>query len=502
MRGLPPLQVSIGQLACAAVLDRAVRARAAARRAPVGRSRSLAVAALGALGSGIAYLLYFALIASAGASRAILVTYLVPAFALVYGARLPRRGGHGLGARRPGAHPRRAPPLATGARSRRAGSRGRGEPLLAAAPPARRRSGARRTSSSRSPSRAASSRRRSCAARALIAAARAVRVPRRHDRGGVARSRELRASWRAVRPCSARRERASRSGSSPGARSTSTRASRRSRRRRCRSSRSCSACASCRTSRSARAGGRRLRRARRRRRPGRRSPGGRLVGGRRHACRRALVALLRLGGTSSASAASGRRPGPVLATGPMLAGGRDARCRSRSSSCPRATPDGDALLSLLALALLGTALAQLLLYRADRLFGGRRREPRHLPDARLRARLRRASSSTSRSRLAALGGLALILAGRRARIGRAEARAPRRPRLRPDAGERLRSGAPSDDVAVPRRPLPARGRRAVPRRRRGRRSERRSPRRSSARSAEPDAYGVLVLEVDGARSAR
>ena len=48
----------------------------------------LAVVALGALGSGIAYLLYFALIASAGASRAILVTYLVPAFALGYGALL------------------------------------------------------------------------------------------------------------------------------------------------------------------------------------------------------------------------------------------------------------------------------------------------------------------------------------------------------------------------------------------------------------------------------
>ena len=46
----------------------------------------LAVVALGVLGSGIAYLLYFAIIASAGASRAILVTYLVPAFALVYGA--------------------------------------------------------------------------------------------------------------------------------------------------------------------------------------------------------------------------------------------------------------------------------------------------------------------------------------------------------------------------------------------------------------------------------
>jgi len=85
VRGIPPLQVSLGQLACAAVL-----------MAPFGLAQLpgtmppakvwFAVIALGTLGSGIAYLLYFAIIASAGASRAILVTYLVPAFALVYGA--------------------------------------------------------------------------------------------------------------------------------------------------------------------------------------------------------------------------------------------------------------------------------------------------------------------------------------------------------------------------------------------------------------------------------
>ena len=46
----------------------------------------LAVVALGVLGSALAYVVYFALIAQAGASRAILVTYLVPAFALLYGA--------------------------------------------------------------------------------------------------------------------------------------------------------------------------------------------------------------------------------------------------------------------------------------------------------------------------------------------------------------------------------------------------------------------------------
>jgi drug/metabolite transporter (DMT)-like permease len=42
--------------------------------------------ALGALGLSVAYLLYFAIIAGAGASYAVLVTYLVPAMALAYGA--------------------------------------------------------------------------------------------------------------------------------------------------------------------------------------------------------------------------------------------------------------------------------------------------------------------------------------------------------------------------------------------------------------------------------
>src|SRR6266545_3856092 len=44
------------------------------------------VVALGSLGLSVAYLLYFALIARAGASYAVLVTYLVPALALGYGA--------------------------------------------------------------------------------------------------------------------------------------------------------------------------------------------------------------------------------------------------------------------------------------------------------------------------------------------------------------------------------------------------------------------------------
>jgi drug/metabolite transporter (DMT)-like permease len=44
--------------------------------------------ALGVLGTGVAYVLYYALLAGAGASRSILITYLVPALALGYGAIL------------------------------------------------------------------------------------------------------------------------------------------------------------------------------------------------------------------------------------------------------------------------------------------------------------------------------------------------------------------------------------------------------------------------------
>ena len=85
VKGIPPLQVSIGQLGCAAVMLAPVALTQLPSSSPPAKTW-LAVLALGVLGSGIAYLLYFAIIASAGASRAILVTYLVPTFALVYGA--------------------------------------------------------------------------------------------------------------------------------------------------------------------------------------------------------------------------------------------------------------------------------------------------------------------------------------------------------------------------------------------------------------------------------
>jgi drug/metabolite transporter (DMT)-like permease len=64
-------------------------------------------------------------------------------------------------------------------------------------------------------------------------------------------------------------------------------------------------------------------------------------------------------------------PGPVLATGSMLAAGLVLAVPG-AVQLPSSVPDVDAVLSLLALTVLGTAVAQLLLYRALRLFGGRR----------------------------------------------------------------------------------------------------------------------------------
>jgi drug/metabolite transporter (DMT)-like permease len=84
LHGLAPLQAAIGQLTAAAVLIAPAALLQLPPSAP-GATTIAAVVALGAFGTGLAYLLYFTIIRSAGASRAILVTYLVPAFALLYG---------------------------------------------------------------------------------------------------------------------------------------------------------------------------------------------------------------------------------------------------------------------------------------------------------------------------------------------------------------------------------------------------------------------------------
>jgi len=81
--GHSPLLVSFGTLAWATVLTLPPGVAAASS---FGWETLVSVLVLGIAATAVAYLLYFGLIAGAGASRAILVTYLIPAVALVFGA--------------------------------------------------------------------------------------------------------------------------------------------------------------------------------------------------------------------------------------------------------------------------------------------------------------------------------------------------------------------------------------------------------------------------------
>jgi drug/metabolite transporter (DMT)-like permease len=80
-----PLELSAGQL-CVATLMLLAAAPVVARDAIVLTSAvALSVLALGALGTGLAYLLYYRLIADAGATTASMVTYLIPVMAVILG---------------------------------------------------------------------------------------------------------------------------------------------------------------------------------------------------------------------------------------------------------------------------------------------------------------------------------------------------------------------------------------------------------------------------------
>jgi drug/metabolite transporter (DMT)-like permease len=83
--GVPPLVVALGTTTAATLAVVGPGIVRAPDHVP-GWKPIGSVAALAVVGTALAYLLYFALIGGAGAGRASLVTYLVPPFALVYGA--------------------------------------------------------------------------------------------------------------------------------------------------------------------------------------------------------------------------------------------------------------------------------------------------------------------------------------------------------------------------------------------------------------------------------
>lgn len=82
---LAPAQIALGTMLTASVLI-APLGLLQLPGTTIGWKPFLAVVVLGVVGTGIAYVLYFEIVRGAGASRAILVTYLVPALALGYGA--------------------------------------------------------------------------------------------------------------------------------------------------------------------------------------------------------------------------------------------------------------------------------------------------------------------------------------------------------------------------------------------------------------------------------
>jgi drug/metabolite transporter (DMT)-like permease len=87
LRQAPPIVTSVGTLTIATVATLPLGVAQLPGDTPSWKAIG-SIVTLGALGLSVAYILYFGLIAGAGASYAVLVTYLVPALALGYGAVL------------------------------------------------------------------------------------------------------------------------------------------------------------------------------------------------------------------------------------------------------------------------------------------------------------------------------------------------------------------------------------------------------------------------------
>lgn len=81
----PPIVTSIGTLVVASIATMPLGIAELPGHTPSWKAIG-SIVALGAVGLSVAYILYFGLIAGAGASYAVLVTYLVPALGLGYGA--------------------------------------------------------------------------------------------------------------------------------------------------------------------------------------------------------------------------------------------------------------------------------------------------------------------------------------------------------------------------------------------------------------------------------
>src|SRR5919106_971574 len=87
LAGLAPVAMSGLVMAAAALLMLPVAFTTAPAEFP-GLGPAAAVATLGVVGTGVAFVIFYGLIGSIGPARAFLVTYIAPGFAVVYGATL------------------------------------------------------------------------------------------------------------------------------------------------------------------------------------------------------------------------------------------------------------------------------------------------------------------------------------------------------------------------------------------------------------------------------
>ncbi|MDQ2984030.1 MAG: DMT family transporter [Actinomycetota bacterium] len=87
LQGIPPLVIALATLTAATLVTLPPGLFFLPDHV-TGWKVTASMLALGIAGTGIAYILYYALLTGAGASRGILITYLVPAFALLYGVGL------------------------------------------------------------------------------------------------------------------------------------------------------------------------------------------------------------------------------------------------------------------------------------------------------------------------------------------------------------------------------------------------------------------------------
>ena len=87
LKGVSPFVTAFGALSVAVLATLPVGLLQLPGHMP-GWKVTASMLTLGIAGTGLAYVLYYGLLSGAGASRAILITYLVPLFAVVYGAVL------------------------------------------------------------------------------------------------------------------------------------------------------------------------------------------------------------------------------------------------------------------------------------------------------------------------------------------------------------------------------------------------------------------------------